>query len=404
MTLKVFLYFLEQDEKHPKLEPLISSLRTVDGIELLLEDTAILPGQNSRVEIKRKFKESDLVIFCYSLNFQKPGVHHAIRKVLLDEVAVEKGDGLFYIPIKLEECDILTELDLKILDYFDINAFEKLFSSLKVKAAELNIIITPITPAESLGNLLEELQKAEAKEDEDKIIQLCSAIRDLQTKRLLEIYLGKANALLKEPKPKYAEIIKYLSLALTLTPNLYQIEIFKLRSQSYLGAIKAKELYGSYNLAIDDLDKALELDPKNPELYSLRGTAYREKGFYEKALENFTFAINLAPENKEYYFLRGLSHYELARREHPSKEYHHCIEDLKKAIGDTSEFDPAVQPAYYEQLSLAYEYSNDETNAKKFKKFFRIKKGLLEKPPEDSDSIALQIGGTKGGLNIDTGY
>jgi tetratricopeptide (TPR) repeat protein len=48
-----------------------------------------------------------------------------------------------------------------------------------------------------------------------------------------------------------------------------------------------------YDPAIDDYNRAAELDPNNPYIYANRGQAYLEKGEVDKAILDFTKALNL---------------------------------------------------------------------------------------------------------------
>ena len=53
--------------------------------------------------------------------------------------------------------------------------------------------------------------------------------------------------------------------------------------------------------AIADLDKAIELDPKNAVSYSSRGFAKSEIGDYKGVIADFDKVIELNPENADQY-------------------------------------------------------------------------------------------------------
>src|SRR5436190_1431713 len=59
-----------------------------------------------------------------------------------------------------------------------------------------------------------------------------------------------------------------------------------------------------YLPALDDFNKAIELDPKLAEAYYHRGMVQLEK---EKAIADYSKAIELKPDYAEAYFQRGLS-------------------------------------------------------------------------------------------------
>lgn len=51
-----------------------------------------------------------------------------------------------------------------------------------------------------------------------------------------------------------------------------------------------------YDKAIEDYDKAIELDPKFAYTYNGRGITYYKKGNYDKAKKDFDYAIKLDPD------------------------------------------------------------------------------------------------------------
>ncbi len=85
----------------------------------------------------------------------------------------------------------------------------------------------------------------------------------------------------------------------------------------------------SYEKAIDDLNKAIELDPNNSQFYLDRVNRYLSLMSYEKAIDDCNKAIELDPNNAEFYLGRGICYFFL-------KSYDKAIDDLNKAI----EFDP----------------------------------------------------------------
>jgi len=63
-----------------------------------------------------------------------------------------------------------------------------------------------------------------------------------------------------------------------------------------------------YNLALEHYDKAIQINPNEPDFYLYRGTLYRNLGQYNNALKDFNKAINLNPDNDQLatiYFQRG---------------------------------------------------------------------------------------------------
>jgi tetratricopeptide (TPR) repeat protein len=90
-----------------------------------------------------------------------------------------------------------------------------------------------------------------------------------------------------------------------------------------------------YEEAIEDYNKAIELNPKNAEAYNNRGNAHSELNKHEEAIEDFNKAIELDPKYAEAYNNRGNAYYELNKHEE-------AIEDFNKAI----ELNPNFAAAY----------------------------------------------------------
>jgi tetratricopeptide (TPR) repeat protein len=57
--------------------------------------------------------------------------------------------------------------------------------------------------------------------------------------------------------------------------------------------------------AVDDLNRAIELNPRNVDAHVYRAGAYRELGNYAKALDDVGIALQLQPSNPEALLLRG---------------------------------------------------------------------------------------------------
>ena len=63
---------------------------------------------------------------------------------------------------------------------------------------------------------------------------------------------------------------------------------------------------GSYERAIEDYNRAIELDGAFAEAYYDRGFSFYEVGLYEEAIADLTRAIELDPEAAHYYGQRSL--------------------------------------------------------------------------------------------------
>ena len=55
---------------------------------------------------------------------------------------------------------------------------------------------------------------------------------------------------------------------------------------------------GKYDEALSNIEQALLIDPNNPDLWNLKGTALRSIGRYEEAVESFNRSLEIEPRNK----------------------------------------------------------------------------------------------------------
>lgn len=82
--------------------------------------------------------------------------------------------------------------------------------------------------------------------------------------------------------------------------------------------------YGNEDAAIESFQKALELDPENPDAAFSLGLAYADKGNYGKALDLINRALSAKPENGNYLYGRGWVYLQENRHEK-------AMEDIARA-------------------------------------------------------------------------
>jgi tetratricopeptide (TPR) repeat protein len=90
-----------------------------------------------------------------------------------------------------------------------------------------------------------------------------------------------------------------------------------------------------FDQALEDLNKALELDPQDATAYSGRGNIYSWLRRYDQALEDLNRALELDPQNVRAYLHRGRVYSWLRR-------YDQALEDLNRAL----KLDPQNGAAY----------------------------------------------------------
>ena len=73
------------------------------------------------------------------------------------------------------------------------------------------------------------------------------------------------------------------------------------------------ESRGDYEAAISGYDRAIEVEPRNWQLYLLRGSARFKAGQIEASIEDFDQVVVLEPSQDPYLWQRGISYYYAGR-------------------------------------------------------------------------------------------
>jgi len=133
----------------------------------------------------------------------------------------------------------------------------------------------------------------------------------------------------------FEAIISY-SKALKIKPKE------KTSANAYSGRGLAKQYLGDYTGAIEDYNKAIEIDPENGGTYYMsRGLAKQDLQDYTGAIENYDKAIELDPKNDFAYYNRGLAKQSL--RDKIEAEGYHATADLGYHTGAIEDYDKAIE-------------------------------------------------------------
>ncbi len=120
----------------------------------------------------------------------------------------------------------------------------------------------------------------------------------------------------KARRGNYAAAINDYNRAVQIDPN--NVWAYCQRGLAYYKLTAYKEAFGDYA-------QALELNPRFAEAYYNRGTARRKLGSAQGALQDFDQAIQLNPSNAQAYKKRGLTRSDLGNRRG-------AISDLQQAV------------------------------------------------------------------------
>jgi tetratricopeptide (TPR) repeat protein len=63
---------------------------------------------------------------------------------------------------------------------------------------------------------------------------------------------------------------------------------------------------GNYKMAIGHFDEIIKLDPFDHYAWALKGHCYRHLGEFQKALDSYNKAIEINPKNDDIFFYRDL--------------------------------------------------------------------------------------------------
>lgn len=120
---RVFLAYAAEDAA--KVDLLFDAL-TEKGFEPWMDRRKLLPGQNWPRAIDRAIRNSDFFVPCFSnLSGEKRGRFHAELRYALDCALNQPLDGVYIVPVRLEECPVPLQIQdhLQYVDLFpDFNA------------------------------------------------------------------------------------------------------------------------------------------------------------------------------------------------------------------------------------------------------------------------------------------
>ncbi len=121
----------------------------------------------------------------------------------------------------------------------------------------------------------------------------------------------------------------------------------------YTSRARCYLVIGSLDPALNDLNKALEMNPPSRDLYNiyyLRGRIHDRKKDNIKALQDYSKAIEINPDAIDSHYRKGLVNRRLKNYEESIEDFNHAIE-LNKRNGN----------AYFER-GTTYAYLNDKGN------------------------------------------
>lgn len=128
-----------------------------------------------------------------------------------------------------------------------------------------------------------------------------------------ELYLEISQGNTSLQVGNYREALKHYSKAIELDPK--NAELWNLKGVSTFRIAHRNHIKSKYKEAIKCYNKAIDLDKNYAEPWSNKGVLYREMGNHKKAIKCFTNSINLDPDDCIGWTNLGMEHYKTGRLE-----------------------------------------------------------------------------------------
>ena len=223
---------------------------------------------------------------------------------------------------------------------------------LKAKVSADTVDVT-----KALQNIVNDKQKSKELEDvRKKAAEFSKEIERLKK----ELAIAKTDT--KKPEQKGVEKVEgkviYTSQALI---KQYNEAVKGLSATDWFEKGYKSAISGNYQQAINDYNKAIQLNPQLATAYNNRGLAYDNLGNYQQAINDYNKAIQLNPQFALAYNNRGLAYIKLGNHQQ-------AINDFNKAI----QLNPQYAMAYIAR-GLAYaRVGNYQQSIKDFNKTIEL--------------------------------
>ena len=134
--VKIFISYARVDA-----EPVAEIYRRLKaaGYDPWIDSEDLLPGVKWKDAIVKAVREADLFLLCISSqSSNRQGFIQREIKIAFDQLEEKTSDHIYFIPVRLEECDLPDKVEeFQCVDWFLNGAWEKLEKALRIQAEKL---------------------------------------------------------------------------------------------------------------------------------------------------------------------------------------------------------------------------------------------------------------------------
>ncbi len=369
------------------------------AIQVWRDRDEIAPGSRWKQVIRNVIRKGAFYVACFSKEYNNRDKTYMNEEltIAIEELRQRPHDRIWFIPIKLNECEI-PDFDIgggeTLRDLHYVNLYEDrddgIRRILKAIQSAVSVPVIATNDNESRVNRDAEAEYAKGLACQNSVTETTPPGERLsKIKRAMGHY---ARAL--ELKPDYLHAWNARGAVHAMIGEIdHAIEDFnmaiKLKPDYFVAYLNRGGLHkrdGRFQHALNDFGKVIEMQPNVYAGYLNRGDVYRLKGDFDRAIEDYTRAIQLKPDLAGIYNDRGIAYVNKGDFERAILDYSQAIE-LQPHLGVAyfnrgvtclrlKEWDKAradLTSARNKGLDIIAEFHNDYKNIEAYERANRVK-------------------------------
>ena len=134
--VKIFISYARDDAE--QVSEIYHRLKAA-GYDPWIDSEDLLPGVKWKDAIIKAVREADLFLLCVSpRSSNRQGFIQREIKLALDQLEEKTFDQIYFIPVRLEECELPEKVDeFQCVNWFEAGAWEKLEKALRIQAEKM---------------------------------------------------------------------------------------------------------------------------------------------------------------------------------------------------------------------------------------------------------------------------